>query len=597
MSQNLEITFRKAKKLQAEGRVIEAATLYSEILGQFPNNTRAKSALIDIQQQAKSALLGSQLGQLQSLVAAGRNADARSFARGLPTVAQGSSDVQALLGQACFKMGQVSDAEGYFLTAARLNPSQASHWVAAGNAAFNANAFQRAEEYFQKARKLIPSSPDVLNNLGMALAAQGRFNDAETVFSEATQQNPNNSKLAYNRANALRDAGQHLDAITEYNRALNIDPNYASAANNLGTVLHQLGRESEAEAAYQKAVTALPDYAQAHRNLSAVHRYTADDPLIGVLDRQLALAQTPREKMYLCFARSKAHEDQAEYALAFDRLVEANAIRKRLISYDIHVDELLFETLTKLFSVPLPPLSVSKSHPRPVFVLGMMRSGTTLVEQILSSHSDVFGAGELETLGQLCLPMMERFHAQGQRPEPADLAHMRASYLGQVSRMTGMSPVVTDKMPVNFRWIGFIMAAFPEARIIHLQRDSVATCWSIFKHYFSSDGNGYAFDLQDVAAYWHLYTDLMAHWRRLYPGQILDVPYESLTEDAEAWSRKIVEFAGLPWQDACLDFHLNARAVRTASASQVKRKIYKGSSEAWRKFEGNLAPLLSALNR
>ena len=169
------------------------------------------------------------------------------------------------------------------------------------------------------------------------------------------------------------------------------------------------------------------------------------------------------------------------------------------------------------------------------------------------------------------------------------------SSISYIDKLSGGAEVITDKMPINFRWIGFILAALPEAKIIHLERNPIATCWSIFKHYFSSDGNGYAFDLQDVATYWHLYSNLMAHWDRLYPGKILTVPYEDLTEDPEKWSRKIIDFSGLSWQDACVDFHLNSRAVRTASASQVKRKIYKGSSDAWRSYETNLAPLISSL--
>jgi hypothetical protein len=225
----------------------------------------------------------------------------------------------------------------------------------------------------------------------------------------------------------------------------------------------------------------------------------------------------------------------------------------------------------------------------------MMRSGTTLVEQILSSHSAVHGAGELETLGSLCLPVMETFHATKQRPTSADLQGLRDRYVDELTGLAQGGAVVTDKMPSNFLWIGFILASLPEAKIIHMRRDPVATCWSIFKHYFSSNGNGYAFDLKDVAAYYHLYAQLMQHWHDLFPGRVRDVPYETLTEEPDTWSRKIVEFSGLPWEEACLDFHMNKRAVRTASASQVRKKMYKGSSEAWMKYETQLASLKADL--
>ena len=592
---SVDQSLRKAATLASQGQPVAAARMVAEVLDRFPKNARARAVLADIQRAAAQAVTPPQLAQLHGLVAAGRAGEALNLVRMLKPAAAGSADLQAILGQAALAQRRPQDAVDHFRIATLLAPAHPGGWVGLGNAAYLAEDWAEAERAFRAAVQITPKNADILNNLGMALAARRDFAAAEEVFARAAAIDARSAKVAYNRANALRDAGRLEEAIAEYRRALALQPDYAVAANNLGTVLHQLGRDREAEAAYLAAVQAKPDYAQAHRNLSAVHRYAADDPLVPVLDDGLAKAREPRDVMYLSFARSKAAEDAGDHDRAFDLLVQANGLRKQLIGYDIAVDRLLFSRLTELFAEPLPPLDAAPANPRPVFVLGMMRSGTTLVEQILSSHSAVHGAGELETLGQLCLPLMEAFHAEGRRPDAAALTALRDSYLAGLSALSGGAPVVTDKMPVNFRWIGFILAALPEARILHLRRDPVATCWSIFKHYFSSDGNGYAFDLQDVAAYWHLYTGLMDHWHRLYPGRILDVPYEALTEDPEGWSRRIVDFAGLEWEAACLDFHLNSRAVRTASASQVKQKIYRGSSEAWRAYEGRLAPLVAAL--
>ena len=250
----------------------------------------------------------------------------------------------------------------------------------------------------------------------MALAGANLLVRADAVFAEAVAVDPSSVRVAYNRGNFFRDAGRLEDAIASYQQVLAAEPQHASAANNLGTVLHQLGRDVDAEGAYLKAVEARPNYAQADRNLSAVHRYNPDDPLIPIIDNQLSATLNERDRMYLNFARSKAHEDCSEFPQAFDRLVEANSIRKKLLNYTIVTDELLFTTLRDLFSAPLKPLEVPESKPMPVFVLGMMRSGTTLVEQILSSHSAVHGAGELEMLGSLCLPQMETFHATKQHP-------------------------------------------------------------------------------------------------------------------------------------------------------------------------------------
>lgn len=589
------MALRKAASLIAH-QPTEAASVLAEILAKFPNNVRAAAYLADIEKRAQLALNKVVLQRLHELAANGRVAEIIALTKNLPAAAFGSADLHLILGQALSAAGRHSDAAAHLNAATQLQPASLVCWIAAGNAAFLSGDFPLAERYFKGANKLAPSNDDVLNNLGMTLAAQRRFDAAEETFAAAAAINPKNHKIPYNRANALRDAGRLHDAISFYREALSLKPDYASAGNNLGTVLHQLGRDTEAEAAYMQAIGFQPEFAQAHRNLSAVHKYSPNDPALRVLERSMIKRLSERDRMYMSFARSKAHEDNAEYHQAFELLVEANAIRKKLLGYDIATDQLLFNTLHKLFAQPLSPLNTAHAVPRPVFVLGMMRSGTTLVEQIIASHSDVHGAGELETLGQLCLPIMERFYSTQQRPSTDDLSALRKSYLNEISSLSdGNSTVVTDKMPVNFRWIGFILSAFPEAKIIHMKREPVATCWSIFKHYFSSDGNGYAFDLKDVATYWHLYSALMAHWHKLFPDQILDVQYEALTEAPEEWSRRIIDFTGLAWQDACLNFHLNDRAIRTASASQVKRQIYKGSSEAWRKFETNLAPLISAL--
>lgn len=597
MRLNVELSLRKAANL-ATKQPAEAASILAEVLTKFPNNTRAQALMADMDKRGKALVGQGVLQQLHRLVDTGQSAEALAFAGTLPPAAHGSADLQIGLGRALYGVGRHQEAASRLRLATQIRPDQLACWIAAGNAAFLSEDWSTAEACFNAAHAIAPSNEDVLNNLGMTLAAQRKFNSAEVIFAKAAATDPQNATIAYNRANAFRDAGLHDQAVAFYTEALRLKPDYASAANNLGTVLHQLGRNVEAEAAYLQAVKVRPDYAQAHRNLSAVHKYSADDPLLPILDERLAAALPDRDRMYLSFARSKAHEDNAEYEEAFDFLVRANAIRKRLLGYDFAVDELLFATIRRLFAQPLAQIDETVSKPRPVFVLGMMRSGTTLVEQIVSSHSDVFGAGELETLGKLCLPLMERYHATGQGPDLAELKALRDVYLMEIDGLSaGTYGVVTDKMPVNFRWIGFILAALPEACVIHMRRDPIATCWSIFKHYFSSDGNGYAFDLGDVAAYWHLYDDLMAHWHKIFPGRILDVPYESLTEEPELWSRRIVEFAGLDWQEACLAFHLNPRAVRTASASQVKQRMYRGSSEAWRKYGAQLAPLVAALSR
>jgi hypothetical protein len=221
----------------------------------------------------------------------------------------------------------------------------------------------------------------------------------------------------------------------------------------------------------------------------------------------------------------------------------------------------------------------------------MPRSGTTLVEQILASHSQVHGAGELVLLGQ----SINSIDWEATQLSSNQLHSIHKSYFSGLAKIGVPEAYITDKMPANVWWIGFIIAAIPDASIIHVRRDARATCWSNFKQYFSGKGNGYAYDLQDVPEYYKMYVDLMAFWHNLYPDRIYDLEYEALTENTEAESRKLLRHVGLNWEDQCLEFHKTKRTVQTASVMQVRREMYQGSSNEWRKYEKHLGPMIESL--
>ena len=221
----------------------------------------------------------------------------------------------------------------------------------------------------------------------------------------------------------------------------------------------------------------------------------------------------------------------------------------------------------------------------------MPRSGTTLVEQIVSSHSLVYGAGELALLDQ----GLELLNATSSELSNHNMRDLHRTYCDGLRRFDTAELCVTDKMPLNFRWIGFILRAIPDAKIIHVRRDARATCWSVFKHYFSTTGNGYAHDLHDLGEYYKMYHDLMAFWHARHPGRVYDIKYEDLTVDQESETRKLILYLGLEWQDQCLEFYNNKRAVKTASNLQVREKLYTGSSEKWRNYAPYLVDLEAAL--
>ena len=278
------------------------------------------------------------------------------------------------------------------------------------------------------------------------------------------------------------------------------------------------------------------------------------------------------------------YDDIGDIDKSFSCLTKGNSLRKQLLNYSIDKDKSIFSKLKitqpYLFKTLLD-VKADSIEATPIFILGMPRSGTTLVEQIISSHSEVLGAGELNHVSLLGLNLL----MDPKAINSAAISEFRNKYLLELSKVADGKPFVTDKMPQNFCFIPLIYAAFPEAKIVHVERNAAATCWSNFKQYFVSNSLGYCYDLKDVVEYYKLYKDLMKLWQSQYGDRIYNLNYESLTTDQENQTRKLIEHLDLNWEDACLSPQENKRSVRTASNQQVRQKVYQGSSEAWRKYE------------
>ena len=295
--------------------------------------------------------------------------------------------------------------------------------------------------------------------------------------------------------------------------------------------------------------------------------------------------------MALSHALAKACDDIGETDKAFDNFARGNMLARQRFADTMREHREIFATLRSIFQDGVPePVKTPAATKRPIFVVGMPRSGTSLVEQILASHRDVHGAGELQAMRVAMAPA-----AAERRADRQALEGVRQRYLSAIDALGAQEPAIVDKMPQNFRWIGYIAAALPEATIVHTRRDPVAVGWSIYRTFFPAKGLEFTFDLGDIAEYYRLYEELMAFWAERLPGRIVDLDYEALTENQEAETRKLLEQCGLSWDEACLSPHETRRAVRTASAAQVREKIYTGSSQAWRKYEKHLGPLIEAL--
>jgi len=445
--------------------------------------------------------------------------------------------------------------------------------------------------------------PTAHNNLGKIFLASGEIDSsiehlecAITLKSDFADAH-NNLGSAFLRINKLNDA------IKSYKKAIALKPDFAVANNNLGIAYLRTGDPKLASKFFENAITITPGYATAHHNLSGVKVYKEKDKQVSLIESLLIennLSQ--KERIYLNFALAKAYEDLGNHEELFKHLNEGNRIRKKEMSNSI-ADSEEHNELIKLFfnsnNINNIKLTYRDSLPiRPIFIVGMPRSGTSLVEQIISSHHEVYGAGEVNNFHNIIMPIIEK-HAvnENYNLKNDEFALIRKQYSNSLVRFCANEKVITDKWILNFKTIGFILSAFPESKIVHLKRDARATCWSIYKHYFSDEGNRWAYDYQDLARFYKSYVGLMDYWHNLFPGKIYDISYEDLTSNQEKETRNLLKYCDLDWDENCLNFYTNTRAVKTASAVQVRNKMYQGSSDVWRQYSEHLKPLLDALKQ
>ena len=317
-----------------------------------------------------------------------------------------------------------------------------------------------------------------------------------------------------------------------------------------------------------------------------------------MLDTLQSDTVSSRDQIYLNYSLAKAYADIGDHDNSFTYLAAGNRLDKERSTWSAVSERELFASIKLKFEHEslshVDPETLGEfGSKHPIFILGMPRSGTTLVEQILASHSQVFGAGELEFLSRsILLDDLTLSH-----DVELETNTIRNKYLSHLIKLEAREKYVTDKNPLNFRFIGYILQSFPESKIIHVRRDARATCWSIFRHHFPrfSASQSFIYDLEDVVEYYKLYADLMSFWHNKFPGKIYDLTYESLTENQIRETRSLLEHLDLEWEDRCLEFYKTQRAVKTASSLQVRQEMYRGSSEEWRKFEVHLEPMIEAL--
>jgi Flp pilus assembly protein TadD len=453
----------------------------------------------------------------------------------------------------------------------------------------------------RRACALAPEDAEAHYNLGLALADRSDFAAAIAEYRRALELAPAHGYCWNNLGAALEKSGERAAAEEAYTKAIAIDPQHAEALNNLGTLCMERGRLDEARRSLEAAVAAAPNFIEAHFNLSDLKTYREGDAQLAHLEASVERAESmpPQARVRLWFALGKAREDVGRHDAAFAAYAEGNRMQHALTPYEETRDERLVEAIERVFTreffaARTPP--APREGWAPIFIVGMPRSGTTLLEQILASHPAVHGAGELVDLHEVIAGEGARLGVE--YPElaarlPQDgFARLGEAYVERVRKLAPVAERITDKMPANFFYLGLIRFALPQARVIHAMRDPMDSCFSCYAHLFRH-GMEFTYDLGSLGRYYARYMRLMRHWHAVLPaGTILDLPYERVVADVEGEARRIVEFAGLPWDERCLAFHENRRPVHTASLAQVRRPIYKSSVARWQRFATHLAPLL-----
>ena len=490
-------------------------------------------------------------------------------------------------------------------------------------AAHKKGNFEDAEQLYNEILKIQSNHPDTNHNLGVLKIAQNKISEGLSLIKMAIDTNPKSDQFWISYINTLIKENKLEEAEKSCISAIKLKPDFIEAHNNLGIILAELNRPKEAEKIFKKVIELKPDNAEVynylgninkifgkleeakfnynksimlkpncasscsvHYNLSLIKRFNKEDEQFFTMkDLYLDNSLTSEQRCQLIFGLAKASEDLNQLDKSFKYYLEGNTLRKKMLNYDIGQDIEYFDELKKtnlkIKKDSLKSIDTS-NNPKPIFILGMPRSGTTLIEQIISSHSEVMGAGELSYFDEF-----GHIIARGRsNVNTKSLIYFRENYLKKLKELSDGKTMVTDKMPGNFCYIGLINSIFPDAKIIHVKRNPAATCWGNYKRFFSNDrSNAFSYSLEDIIIYYQLYKDLMKFWNKICGDQIYSINYETLIKNQKDETKKLIQHLGLKWQDVCLKPENNKRAVYTASSLQVRRKVYHGSSERWKKFE------------
>jgi tetratricopeptide (TPR) repeat protein len=550
-------------------------------------------------------------------------------------------DAIFLLGTVCHQTNRLEEAIGHYRHVVRLQPNAGVVYLNLADALQQRGLLSDAAECLRQCLFRLPQFPEAHYNLGNVLGAMGRPDEAAAHFQEAIRLRPGFAQAHNNLGNVFLLQQKPDDAVVHYAEAVRLQPTYAEAHYNVGNALREQQRVGEAIAAYLQALALQPDNAALHNNLAeaylelgdrdlaeahwrralashpgfvapllqlAAHgMYGARDPSVEQLRARLTDPRlSPEPASQLHFVLGSLLDRAGAIDEAFEHYRQGNALRRALFQkagaeFDARECARRVDRVIGVFSADYfaRQQGVGLDTEVPVFIVGMQRSGSTLVQQILAQHSQVHAAGELKDVWRLVTELPARLGTADGYPEclvnadPARLREIAEAHLARLTAWGGSAVRMIDKMLDNFLYLGLIATLFPRARVIHCRRNPVDTCVSCYLQYFK--GLSFAWDLDDLGRYYREYHRLMAYWRTVLPLRMLDVVYEELVVEPEAVSRQLIDFCGLQWEDSCLRHYESRRPVQTMSKLQVRQPIYTSSIGRWQRYAAHLGPLLEAL--
>ena len=500
-----------------------------------------------------------------------------------------------------YKSGDLARAEILTKKLIEKHPKAPFLYNLLGLITLGQNKVEKATEWYEKSIAVDSNFSMAYNNLGLIYADHKKdYKKAEELYIKSISLNANHPEPHNNLGSVYNHLGRYEEAINSYKKAILINEKLPQVYHNIGNVYTTVGKFDDAKINFRKSIKINSNDALSHRSLSRLTKYKSiEDEHFKELKKVYKLTNIIKveDKINLAFALGKAYEDIERYEESYIYYKEANTLNRKKISFSINIEIDRFNEIKNTFTKDL--LNKCKNFgdksSSPIFILGMPRSGTTLVEQILSSHPKVYGADEVEFIPDLIKENFKNNINKIINFDKKNLKKFGEMYIKKMNIISNKSERTTDKLPINFIWIGFIKMIFPKSKIIHCYRNSKDNCLSIYKNYFAGSGIKFGYDIDEIVKYYNLYKNLMDYWNKLLPDSIFNIKYENLILNTENEVKKLLKFCDLTWSKRCLEFHENKKPIKTASDTQARNKIYKTSIDSWKNYENFLSEYFNKL--